>query len=109
VYFDLRFRRALAEGGRCWVSQKNKDFAQLSTSGYLSARSGRERGLVSGSSKVGSGEYPWAASVVEYSSTLRDGVANPVSVYLRYRVVNGTRPPAGLARRSSKVIPLGAS
>ena len=41
---------------RCWVSQKNSDFAQLSTSGYRSARSLRERGLMSGSSKAGSGE-----------------------------------------------------
>ena len=37
------------------AAQHTADFAQLSTSGYRSARSGRERGLVSGSSKAGSG------------------------------------------------------
>ena len=50
---------------------------------------------MSGSSNVGSGEYPWPASVAEYNSTFPDGVVNPVSAYLRYRVVNGTRIPSG--------------
>jgi predicted ATPase len=48
------------------------------------------------------------AHVVDYLQEAL-AISLPVSVYLRYRVVNGTRTPAGLARSSSRVIPLGAS
>ena len=50
---------------------------------------------MSGSSKAGCGEYPCAASAAEYGSTVRDGIANPVPAYLRYRVTSGARTPSG--------------
>ena len=39
----------------CCVSQNHSDFAEVSTSGKRGARSGRDRGLVRGSSNCGSG------------------------------------------------------
>jgi hypothetical protein len=40
---------------RCWVSQNHNGLAQVSTSGKRSARSGRDRGLIEGSTNSGNG------------------------------------------------------
>src|SRR5690349_9443432 len=102
-------RRSLARL-RCWDSQNHSGLAQVRMSGKRSARSGRERGLVGGSSKAGRGGYPADRNASEYSPVLLVGVWNtPEVAYLRGQVVNGTRTPAGLARNCSRVMPLGAS
>jgi hypothetical protein len=41
--------------------------------------------------------------VAEYSSTVRDGVANPVPAYLRYRVTSGARTPSDLGAQSDLI------
>ena len=50
---------------RFWLSQNHSDFAQLRISGNRPARSGRETGLMRGSSNAASGAYPCSRSVSE--------------------------------------------